>query len=113
MILLGSLYGIDEHTQVPQPNMLATISVEQSYQLIGQHFMDKLTQVRSKVAGYNFNLFSLEQQTRDKIFDQFYSEFEDSHKLRMLEGDGHPAYVIRNLINGVDLFEVSHVQKYI
>jgi hypothetical protein len=77
--------------------------------MIGQSVIDHIATLQDKISGYFFNVFSLGEQTRNKIFKQFYSAFPDSDKLRMIEGDGHPLYVIKNLLfNGIDMFEASY-----
>ena len=93
-------------TDITWSNMLITISIEESYKIVSDIIYSKIDEYSEKVAGYFFNVFSLAQQTRKSIFDQFYGHYPDDQKMRMLEGDGNLAYVLENLIlNGIDVFE--------
>ena len=93
-------------TDITCSNMLVTVSIEESYKIVSDIIYSKIDEYSEKIAGYFFNVFSLTQKTRKSIFDQFYGHYPEDKKMRMLEGDGNPAFILENLIlNGIDVFE--------
>lgn len=89
--------------------MLVTVSIEESYKQISDILYDKIETYQDKIAGYFFNVFSLQSETRESIFNQFYTKYPEDEKLKALEGDGNFGYIFENLIlNGIDVFEAKY-----
>ena len=85
------------------------VSIEESYKQISDILYEKIDTYSDKIAGYFFNVFSLSQNTRELIFNQFYEKYPEDQKLKSIEGDGNCTYVLENLIlNGVDVFEAKY-----